>query len=140
MRYLLDTCVVSEFTRARPEKRVIDWLNGQDQEQLYLSVVTLGEVQRGIHLLAPSNRRTVLEAWLSGELVTQFADRTLPLEGDTFLAWGTLVARLQQTGHLMGVFDSLIAATALHGQMTVVTRNVSDFQYAQVNVLNPWQA
>ena len=58
MRYLLDTCVVSEFTRARPEKRVIDWLNGQDQEQLYLSVVTLGEVQRGIHLLAPSNRRT----------------------------------------------------------------------------------
>lgn len=140
MRYLLDTCVLSEFTKPKPEKRVLDWVKEQDLEALYLSAVTVGEIQRGISLLPASNRRTTLEAWLGEQLAKQFEGRILSLETETFFAWGKLMARLSQEGRKMGVFDSLIAATALQHRLTIVTRNMRDFQHAQTSLFDPWEA
>lgn len=139
MRYLLDTCVLSEFTKPKPEKRVLDWLKEQDLETLSLSAVTIGEIQRGIRLLPTSNRRTTLEAWLSEQLVSQFAGRVLSLDAETFVTWGGLMARLRQEGRTMGVFDSLIATTALQHRLTIVTRNTRDFQHAQASLFTPWE-
>lgn len=138
MKYLLDTCVLSEFVKPKPEKRVIDWLNEQDQDDLHISAVTMGELQHGISRLPPSNRRTLLEGWLETDLLTQFEGRTFSLDTDTFQIWGRLVAQLQDAGTPMAVMDALIAATALHHRLTLVTRNTAHFQHAQINLLNPW--
>ncbi len=139
MRYLLDTCVPSELTKPKPSQRVLDWMNAQDIETLYLSAATIGEIQRGIYLLPPSNRRTNLETWLNVRLAEEYANRILPLDEELFRAWGSLMAKLKLAGHPMALFDSLIAATAIHHRMTLVTRNVDDFRYADISLLNPWE-
>ncbi len=138
MRYLLDTCVISEFIKPQPEKKVVDWLNDADRDRVFLSAVTLGEIQHGISRKPPSNRRAQLEEWLNVQLTAQFADRILVLDAPVFMAWGQLLARLEQRGKPMGVMDSLIAAIALNHGMTLVTRNVNDFGYVGVGLLNPW--
>lgn len=139
LHYLLDTCVVSEFVKPRPEKKVFEWLNSIDAERVYLSVVTLGEIQRGISVKPASNRRTELEEWLNGDLVAQFAGRILSLDHETFITWGQMVAPLKAMGKPMDVMDSLIAATAIHHKMVLVTRNTSDFVNVDLNVFNPWE-
>ncbi len=93
----------------------------------------------GISSKPVSNRRTRLEEWLNGDLAAQFADRILPLDVETFLSWGQMVADLKQQGKPMGVMDSLIAATALHHKMVLVTRNVKDFSNIAISVFNPWE-
>ena len=139
LSYLLDTCVVSEFVKPKPDKNVLSWLNSMDAERIYLSVVTLGEVQQGISNLPRSNRRAELEEWLNEQLTAQFAGRILALDAATFITWGQLIASLKQQGRTMSVMDSLIAATAVHHRMTLVTRNVSDFQQVELSIFNPWQ-
>ena len=139
LNYLLDTCVISEFVKPKPDKRVQDWLNGLDSSRVYLSVVTLGEIQRGISEKPASNRRTELEEWLNEELVAQFEGRILALNRDMFLTWGQMVAPLKGKGKPMGVLDSLIAATALHHKMVLVTRNVTDFEHVDLSIFNPWE-
>lgn len=138
MQYLLDTCILSEFVKPKPEQRVIDWLNEQDARDVFVSAVTVGEIQRGISALPQSNRRTRLEEWLDHQLPHQFANHILSIDAATFQTWGKLVARLQHEGRPMSVFDSLIAATALQQRLTIVTRNVTDFQYTSINILDPW--
>jgi toxin FitB len=139
LHYLLDTCVLSEFVRPKPETKVVGWLNSVDAEHLFLSVVTIGEIQFGISSRPPSNRRTELEVWLNVSLREQFAERVLSLDSDTFTTWGQLMAERKQRGEPMGVMDSLITATALHHKMILVTRNVSDFQGSGLSILNPWE-
>jgi toxin FitB len=139
LRYLLDTCVLSEFVKPRPEPKVVDWLNGVDTGRVFLSAVTIGEIQLGISNLPASNRRTELEIWLDGTLPTQFSDRVLPLDADTFVVWGQMTAQQRRQGQPMAVMDSLIAATALHHKMVLVTRNVADFQSTGLSLLNPWE-
>ncbi len=138
-RYLLDTCVVSEFVKPQPEKKVLGWLNSVDADQVFLSVVTLGELQFGISNLPASNRRTELEAWLDDELKKQFTDRVLPLDADTFIVWGQMTAQQGRQGQPMGVMDSLIAATALQYRMILVTRNIADFAATELSLFNPWE-
>ena len=106
MRYLLDTCVLSEFTKPKPEKRVVAWLSEQDLEALSLSAVTVGEIQRGISPLPASNRRTTLEAWLSEQLDSQFAGRVLSLDAETFGA--ILVFRYLHRPLLAGIKEAVI--------------------------------
>ena len=139
LNYLLDTCLISEFVKPRPEQRVQDWLNGLDSRRAYLSVVTLGEIQRGISEKPASNRRTELEMWLNEALVVQFEDRILSLDQETFKTWGQMVALLKRQGKPMSVMDSLIAATAIRHKMVLATRNVSDFEHVGLSIFNPWE-
>jgi len=139
LRYLLDTCVVSEFVKPRPEVNVVKWLGSIEVDRAFLSVVTLGEVQFGISQRPASNRRTELEVWLNADLLSQFGDRMLALDGDTMLTWGRLTAEQRQRGEPMGVMDSLIAATAIQHQMVLVTRNVTDFRFTGLSLFNPWE-
>ncbi len=139
LNYLLDTCVISEFVKPKPEKRVLEWLNTTDVERVYLSVVTLGEIHRGISEKPASNRRTELEEWLNTALVAQFAGKILSLDSDMFMTWGQMTAPLKAQGKPMSVMDSLIAATALRHKMVLVTRNVTDFANVDLSVFNPWE-
>lgn len=139
MNYLLDTCILSEFTHRQPEKKVLTWLEQMDENQLFLSVVTIGEIQRGIERLPESHRKTDLLVWFSNDLIRRFAPRIVPLDTPTMLLWGSLVARMEQNGKPMSVMDSLIVATALQNNQTIATRNISDFIPCGVQVINPWE-
>ena len=139
MNYLLDTCVLSEFTRRRPEKKVIRWLESIDEEKLFISVITIGEIQHGIERLPESHRKTELQVWMNNGLVRRFEQRIIPLDMPAMFLWGSLTARLENAGQPMGVMDSLIAATALHSNLILATRNVTDFLPCGVQVINPWE-
>jgi len=138
MNYLVDTCVLSEFTRRQPEPRVVDWLDSIDEEKLFISVITIGEIQRGIERLPDSHRKTELLVWMNTGLLTRFTGRMVALDAPTMFLWGSLAARLEATGQPMGVMDSLILAIALQNNLIVATRNVSDFLPGGVQVINPW--
>jgi predicted nucleic acid-binding protein len=138
VKYLLDTCVVSELISKSPNVGVTDWLNGQDSDHLFLSVVTIGEIQRGISKLSDTGRSNKLKEWLEDELMLKFDSRILPLDVQVMQGWGILIAGLEKIGLKMPVIDSLIAATAVSLSFTIVTRNVKDFDNSGVQLLNPW--
>lgn len=138
MRYLLDTNVISELVAKRPNPKVIQWIDQLDPTSLYLSVITIGELRKGIAKLSNSSRKEQLENWLVDELLIRFQDRILVLDIKAMLIWGDLVGTLGQTGRQLSAMDSLIAALALSHSCTLVTRNEADFKDTGVNVLNPW--
>jgi hypothetical protein len=139
LHYLLDTCVISEFVKPKPARQVLDWLNAIESDRVFLSAVTVGEIQAGISNQQNANRRTELEEWLNVELATQFVNRILPLDEAVFRTWGQMTVRLKLAGKPMSIMDSLIAATALHHKMTLATRNLSDFEHAGISLFNPWE-
>src|ERR1035438_1111680 len=138
--FLLDTNCVSELVRVKPEPRVTEWMEATDEALLYLSVVTLGEIRKGLASLAQAKRRTHLETWLEVDLQARFAGRILPIDAPVADRWGLLAAQAKRRGMPLPIIDGLLAATALHYNLTVVTRNSSDFRNAQVQVLNPWES
>src|SRR5215211_4886768 len=107
MNFLLDTCVVSELVSKRPEPSVVDWVDSVDPERVYLSVITLGEIQKGIEKLRDPSRRNALESWLQDELLVRFRDRLAVLNAGISLQWGTLTGRLEAQGTPMPAVDSL---------------------------------
>ena len=139
MKYLLDTNVISALVAKQPAVEVIDWLDSIDDSLIYLSVVTIGEIKKGIERLPDSARKTVLRTWLTDELLLRFQDRILPVDLAVMLRWGILTATLEQKGRKLPAMDALVAAIALHGQFVLVTRNEADFADTGVTVLNPWQ-
>ena len=138
--FLLDTNCLSELVRVKPDPRVLGWMEAADEGLLYLSVLTLGEIRKGLAGLAPGKRRTQIETWLEVELNARFSGRILPIDAPVADRWGLLAAQAKSRGTPLPIIDGLLAATALHYNLTVVTRNASDFTNAQVQVLNPWQA
>lgn len=138
MNFLIDTCLISEFKRPQPEPKVIRWLSDQIEESLYLSVVTIGEIQRGISLLADSRKKTELENWLHS-LIIRYNGRIMRLDSEELIFWGDMVAKLEKRGRTLPLMDSLIAATALSHDLTLVTRNETDFDGTGVRVLNIWK-
>jgi predicted nucleic acid-binding protein len=138
--FLLDTNVVSELIRSRPDARVANWVYGNDEQLLYLSVVSVGELRRGLVLLAAGNRRTQLEHWLENQLLPRFRGRVLPITQSIADRWGALDGECQLRGTPLNTPDGLIAATALEHDLTIVTRNVKDFDRLQVDLFNPWEA
>jgi toxin FitB len=138
--FLLDTNCVSELVRVKPESRVMEWMEATDEAMLYLSVLTLGEIRKGLAGLAQGKRRTRLETWLRVELQTRFSGRILAIDSPVADRWGLLAAQAKSRGTPLPIIDGLLAATALHYNLTVVTRNADDFANAQVQVLNPWKA
>jgi predicted nucleic acid-binding protein len=136
--FLLDTNVVSELVRPRPNPRVTQWLDSTDEELLYLSVLTLGEIRKGITTLTDPARKMKLEAWLSGNLLARFEGRILPIDRAIADRWGQIAGFPAVHGSPLPVIDGLLAATALHHNLTLVTRNTSDVARTRVGVFDPW--
>ncbi|MCF6216190.1 MAG: type II toxin-antitoxin system VapC family toxin [Emcibacter sp.] len=135
MSYLIDTCALSELRRPKPDENVIRWFEETAQNGLYLSVLTLGEIRKGVESLKDIRRRDKIMNWLEHDLPIWFEGRILPIDADVADEWGHLLAK---AGRSIPAIDSLIAATALHHRLTIVTRNVTDFEYAGLDVFNPW--
>jgi tRNA(fMet)-specific endonuclease VapC len=139
MKALLDTCVISELISKQPNPNVVEYVDSRDLEDVYLSVITIGEIVKGTEKLSKSRRKTDLQAWLKDELLVRFEGNIVALDTEALIEWGTLTARLESTGRTMPAIDSLIAATALAKRMILVTRNVSDFEETGVEIVNPWK-
>jgi toxin FitB len=139
VNFLLDTNVVSEWTKPQPNAGVTEWLEEVEEENVYLSVVTFAELRHGIERLDPGSRRKRLDTWLRSELPQRFEGRIAPVDGAVADEWGRLVARCEARGKPIPAMDALIAATAQVHDLTLVTRNVSDFKFALKSLLNPWK-
>ena len=138
MSFLLDTCVLSELARPHPDARVSDWLDDQDVASLHLSVLTVGEIEKGVAVLPRGRKKRSLTTWLA-TLRSTYADRLLPIDTAVAAIWGRTTATAELRGRRLGVVDGLIAATAMHHGLMVVTRNVRDFDATGVGLLNPWE-
>ena len=136
--WLLDTNVLSELRRPRPDANVIKFVSGEILDHLFVSVVTFAEIRFGIELIEDASRRMVLNDWLTNELRAMFDDRVLAITEDIMVNWRLLVEEGRKKGHTFAQPDLMIAATALHHGLTVVSRNTGDFQRANVPVFNPW--
>ena len=138
MSFLLDTNVVSEWVKPRPEPQVVAWLADVDEDRVFISVVTVGELRHGIERLPASRRRERLDEWLRDELSQRFEGRVLPIDTAIANAWGTIVAQRERSGRPIGTMNAFMAATAdVHG-LTLVTRNASDFRSSVKTVFDPW--
>jgi toxin FitB len=139
VRYLLDTNAISEWVQPRPDPGIVRWLDEVDEDRTYLSVITLGELRKGVDRLAVGRRRDRLEQWLTGELPDRFAERMLPVDAAVADEWGRMLAQAENAGTAVGGIDALISATAkVHG-LQVVTRNTAHFQHTGVDVISPWR-
>ena len=138
MRYLLDTCVVSELLRPQPDGSVIDWLGRQDEASLYLSVLTLGELQKGVSRLAEGRKLRQIQQWVDDDLARRFTGRILAIDSATATRWGIVTGTAERSGRRLPVMDSLLAASALEAGMTLVTRNTADFESTAVPFFDPW--
>ena len=139
MKYLLDTNVISELIAKQPNQQVVRWIDALDTNSVYLSVITIGELRKGIEKLADSPRKDILSAWLIDDLLVRFEGRVLPVDIDVMLIWGELTGRLERVGRPLPAINSLIAALAIHHTCSLVTRNEDDFKDTGVTILNPWK-
>jgi predicted nucleic acid-binding protein len=137
--FLLDTNVVSEWTKPQPNAGVVEWLAQVDENQVFLSVVTFAELRHGIERLHVGGRRRRLNEWLCGELPLRFEERIIGIDGAIADEWGRVVARREARGRPIHAMDALIAASAQVHDLTVVTRNTADFQGSVKSLLNPWK-
>ena len=140
MSWLLDTCVISELARPKPRASVVAWIEGCAENELFLSVITMGELEKGIARLPDSERRTRLEGWVRRELADRFRDRLLAIDASVAARWGALCGASEGRGRPLPVIDSLIAATSLQHHLTVVTRNIEDLELCGARCFNPWLA
>jgi predicted nucleic acid-binding protein len=136
--FLLDTNVVSEWTKRRPNAGVVAWLAKADEDRLFLSVVTLAELRYGTARIPAGVRRARLAQWLRDEQPLRFEGRILPVDGAVADAWGRLAAASEAAGRPLGAMDALIAATAEAHGLALVTRGVSDFEAAVATIVDPW--
>jgi len=136
--FLLDTNVVSELIKPKPEVNVTKWIENIDESLLFLSVLTLGEIRRGVAVLPRSRRRTLLEAWLEKDLRMRFQGRILKIDQEVAYRWGLLTADARNLGIVLPIIDGLLAATALQYNLTFVTRDTGQIPTMGVAVFNPW--
>ena len=138
MSFLLDTNVVSEWTKPRPNGGVIAWLDKTDEDRVFLSVATLAELRHGVERLAAGKQRKLLDQWLRDELPLRFESRILAVDAAVADERGRRVAQCEAHGRALGAMDGLLAATAVVHGLTLVTRNAQDFEPALTAILNPW--
>ena len=136
--FLLDTNVISELVRPRPDSRVVKWIDSTAESLLYLSVLTLGEIRTGITSLVDGRRRVSLESWLDHDLTARFSGRILPIDSAVADRWGRISANAKAKGSPMPVIDGLLAATAMQFDLTVVSRDETFHKLPSLEVFNPW--
>lgn len=138
MSYLLDTNVISETERKRPDVNVLRWLEDTDRDKVYLSALSIGEITKGFSKLPMGEKRAHIQNWIEN-IRKQFAGRILPITEGTFIVWGKMMATFEKKGIGRPVLDSLLEATALEHDLILVTRNVRNFTDSSVTILNPWE-
>jgi len=138
--YLLDTNVLSETVKPQANANVLAWLEASDEQLFHVSVLTLGEIRSGIDSAPPSARRATLESWLSRDLLIRFAGRILGVNQEIADRWGRITAKSSSAGRPLPAIDGLLAATAFHHNLTLVTRNTKHAAPTGVPVFNPWEA
>ncbi|ETR70184.1 MAG: PilT protein domain-containing protein [Candidatus Magnetoglobus multicellularis str. Araruama] len=139
MNFLLDTCVISELIKPQQNKKVIDWINSCSEGTLFLSSLTIGEIQKGISKLPVSKKKSKLQNWLAQSLFERFERKILPIDYIVAQKWGEILSSSEKKGFRLPAIDSLIAATAIVNNMTLVTRNINDMVYSGVSLYNPWE-
>jgi toxin FitB len=139
MKYLLDTCVISELIKKKPDKKVVEWIGGCAEEMLFLSVLTIGEIQKGIARLSEESRKASLQSWLDSQLRERFSDRVLAITEDVALTWGIIQGEAELKGKPLPTIDGLIGATAICNNLTIATRNEKDILQSGARIFNPWQ-
>ncbi len=140
MSFLLDTHAVSEWAKPQPNLGVIHWMADQDEDRLFMSVVTLAELQHGVDRLGAGARRKRLEVWLDEELRQRFEGRIVSVNEDIAKSWGKLMAKSEARGKRMNLMDGFLAATCLVFGLTLVTRDLGDFAESGCSTLSPWDA
>lgn len=138
VKYLLDTCVISELVKLAPNPKIIEWLNQEPSESLFLSVITIGEVRKGLTRLPDSKRKERLSGWLN-TLLEDYAERILPIDLKVAETWGFIQGNAEKAGTPMSSIDSLIAATSYTHNLILATRNESDFIPGNIPIINPWK-
>jgi hypothetical protein len=137
---LIDTNVISEMTRPRPDPRVVAFLHQADEDRLFLSVATLAELSHGVALKSDGQAKRALEAWLANDLAERFSGRVVDIDPPIARAWGDLMASAKRRGLALHVMDGFLAATAMIRRLTLATRNVKDFEPFGVPVFDPWNS
>jgi toxin FitB len=139
MAYLLDTCAISEMVAVKPNQNVLDWFEHQPESTLYLSVVTWGEIQKGIYQMPSGKRRLQLETWLFDVLAHTFQGRIINIDERLITTWAKMLAGFKNRGLIRPSLDSLIEATAFQHNLILVTRNEKNFRDSEVSIFNPWE-
>jgi predicted nucleic acid-binding protein len=139
MKFLLDTCVISEVIKKKPNENVIAWLQAQDETTLYLSVLTFGEIQKGIEKAPDEIHKRKLELWVEEDLKKRFEGRIIPFDLKVAIKWGSIQGVAEKAGVPMPAIDGLIAVSGLFFNCTVVTRNTSDMKQSSAELFNPWE-
>lgn len=139
MNFLLDTCVISEIIRPRPSNNVALWIKNVDESKLYISVLTFGELHKGIEKLPESKKKEELHNWVENDMKERFFNRIIDIDIHVAMMWGKIQGMTARAGRPMPAIDSLIAATGIIHRLTIVTRNVSDMKESGVALLNPWE-
>ncbi|MFN2267239.1 MAG: type II toxin-antitoxin system VapC family toxin [Desulfonatronovibrio sp.] len=138
MNFLVDTCVISELVKKEPDLNVVSWIRSCPEEKLFLSSLTIGELQKGVSKLEPSKKKNELQYWINIKLLNRFTGRIIPIDSAVAQRWGQIQAKAEQMGNPMPALDGLIAATALIHNLTVLTRNVKDMKTSGAEIVNPW--
>ena len=139
MKYLLDTCVLSKFVKQTPNKQVLDWIFNTNLFDLFISSLSIGEIWKGISKLPKSKRKEELNIWFNKDILEEYSDRIIPFNKEIAKTWGELNAKSESEGKSLTVIDSLIAATAIHNDLVLVTRNIRDFINTGCELFNPWE-
>lgn len=139
MKYLLDTCVISEVIKKKPNENVLAWLQAQDEASLYLSILTFGEIEKGIEKSADQNRKAKLKLWVEDDLKQRFAGRIIPIDMNVVTQWGSIQGLAELAGRVMPTMDGLIAVSGVANNCIVVTRNLSDMEQSTAELFNPWE-
>jgi len=138
MNYLLDTCVISELVKSKPNPVVVNWMSGLSDESLFLCSITIGEIRKGLIKLPKSKKKKKLTDWLN-TLLENYQNRIYSIDVTVAENWGVIQGKAEQNGMPMSSMDSLIAATAYTHNLSLVTRNESDFQASNILIINPWK-
>lgn len=139
MKYLLDTCVISEVTKRKPSENVLAWLQAQDESSLYLSILTFGEIEKGIEKSPDQIRKTKLKRWVEDDLKQRFEGRIIPIDLNVVTQWGRIQGVAELAGKTMPSIDGLIAVSGVANHCIVATRNISDMEQSTAELFNPWE-